>query len=299
MPTVFEKVLVPFDGSEASLVALDYGIALAKAGAHLFVLHVIDDGALVAETAAAETGFDPTDFIEALERQGRAMLDAAARRSRAASVDAATEVVHGSPVPSILATRTRLGCDLVVLGTHGRAGLARVFHGSTTEGVLRMSHAPVLTVRAEMHKLQGSQLFRRAIVALADSGPAEAALKLAAKLARSTGTEVMPCIAIDTHHIHDMAVQYGYAPQPLISDLFAEAQEQVKPMTARLGLGTREPTVVEGEVVSAILGFAEQRDADVIVMGSHGRSGLSRLVLGSVAEGVVRRSPIPVLVVRQ
>lgn len=299
MTAIFENVLVPLDGSAPSLTALDYGLALARAGAHLRVVHVVDESRLVAETAAAETGFDPTNLLNALEEQARAIIGLATLRSRAAGVESAAEIVHAHPVWAILDASKRSGCDLIVMGTHARSGLTRAFLGSTTEGVLRMSETPVLTVRAGIGKGE-DELFRRAVVAVDDSAPAEAALGLAARLAISMNTEVVVGHAIDTRHLHDMAAQYGYDPKPILDDWYADARTLIKPLLLKVGLATStEPTIVEGNPASAILQLAQDQKADVIVVGSHGRSGLARLILGSVAEGVVRRSPIPVLVVRR
>jgi len=295
----FKKILVPFDGNDASFIALDYGIALAKAGCALAIMHVVDDGELVGELAATEMGFDPTDSIVEMERKGLALLDASSRRACDAGIEPENELVHGGTVSSILAAQQRLGCDLIIAGTHGRSGAMRAIMGSTTEGVLRLSPVPVMTIRATARRAKEGSLLERAVVAIDDSTPALAALLLAAALSSSMGTHLSLCTAIDTHHLHDMAHQYGYDPTPFLQDLFTEARRDLQAPIVRAGLRADDLVVLDGQAVDEILKFAEYRDADVIVIGSHGRRGLSRLVLGSVAEGVVRRSPIPVLVVRQ
>jgi nucleotide-binding universal stress UspA family protein len=294
----FKRILVPFDGNDASFIALDYGIALAKAGGTLTIMHVVDDRELVGDLAATEMGFDPTDSLADMERKGLALLDAGSRRARDAGIEPENELVHGGTVPSILAMQQRLGCDLVIAGTHGRSGAMRAIMGSTTEGVLRLSPVPVMTIRAAARRAKEGSLLERAVVAIDDSPPAEAALLLAATLSPSMGTHLSLCTAIDTHHLHDMAHQYGYDPTPFLQDLFTEARHDLQPLLARAGLRADDLVVLDGQAVDEILKFAEYRDADVIVIGSHGRRGLSRLILGSVAEGVVRRSLIPVLVVR-
>lgn len=261
-------------------------------------MHVVDQRELIGEFAASETGFDPTEFLNDMERKGMALLDAAYRRGRGAGIEVERELVHDSPVPAILAMQERRGCDLIIAGTHGRGGAMRAIMGSTTEGILRLCSVPVLTVRAAARRAREGALLERASVAIDESAPAEAALKLSAKLSSTMGTRLSMCTAIDTHHLHDMAHQYGYDPTSLVKTLLSEARQDVAPLISRAGLKPDDLVVVEGEPADAVLQFAEHHDADVIVIGSHGRRGLSRLVLGSIAESVVRRSPIPVLVVR-
>jgi len=186
------------------------------------------------------------------------------------------------------------------MGTHARSGLARAFLGSTTEGVLRMTEAPVLAVRAGTRAGREGKLFGRAVVAVDDSDPADAAVSLAGRLRESLHTDLVPCMAVDTRHLYDMAFQYGYDATPFRGEMYAHARSVVEQsmLRARLEIPS-EVAVVEGEPVVAILQASEQHHADFLIIGSHGRRGLRRLVLGSVAEHVVRRSPIPVLVVRR
>jgi nucleotide-binding universal stress UspA family protein len=126
------------------------------------------------------------------------------------------------------------------------------------------------------------------LVAVDDSEPAEAAARLAARLKNRCGGEVVLCSAVDTQDVGG----------PLVEEMLARAQALLERVGAHAALTGVAGELVEGEPVDAILRAATTRHADVIVIGSHGRRGLDRLFLGSVAESVVRRSPVPVLVVR-
>jgi nucleotide-binding universal stress UspA family protein len=191
--------------------------------------------------------------------------------------------------------------DLIVLGTHARGGLPRAFLGSTTEGVLRSGTTPVLAVQAGMHAPPADDLFRKIVVAVDDSDPGDAAVTLASRFARTLGTACVLCSVCDTGTTYNLAATYGYDPEPFIDELRAHARAVVDGALARgaFPAATASTTVPEGEPVGQILATAERSGAAAIVIGSHGRRGLRRLVLGSVAEAVIRRSTVPVFVVRQ
>ena len=140
---MYENILVPVDGSDASLDALDEAVALAaEQDARLNVLYVV-------ETAAA-SGISGMDVLSAMEEAGEHAITQASERVREAGLDVDEQhVVHGVPHQSILAAVEEWGVDLVVMGTHGRTGLGRFLLGSVTEKVVRLSPVPVLTVRPE------------------------------------------------------------------------------------------------------------------------------------------------------
>ena len=190
--------------------------------------------------------------------------------------------------------------QLIVIGTHARSGVPRAFLGSTTEGVLRSGTTPVLAVRAGMSATPDTALLRKLLVAVDDSDPADAAVALAAKLSHTLGSTCVLCSVFDSRETYDKALTYGYDPSTFLHELRAQAQKAVEGARTRgaFAPGTTSEAIVEDEPAAGIIAAAERNGADAIVMGSHGRRGLRRLFLGSVAEAVVRRSPIPVLVVR-
>jgi nucleotide-binding universal stress UspA family protein len=129
-------------------------------------------------------------LLEALDEEGRVRLAEAVSRCAQANVTPTAELLHDAPVPAILAAAKKYACDLIVMGTHARTGVARLFLGSTTEGVLRWSDVPVLTIRAEGAVQR--QPFATALVGIADSEASDAATALAAKLEPSFNTRVVP-----------------------------------------------------------------------------------------------------------
>jgi nucleotide-binding universal stress UspA family protein len=144
----FTSVLVPYDGVEPSQAALALALRLLGPTDRLVVMTVVNEAPLLAESAVSVAAYDPTELFDAMDEEGRALIADAVSRCAAAKVTPVTELIHDTPVPAILAVAKKHGCDLIVMGTHGRSGIGRLFLGSTTEGVLRQSDVPVLTIRA-------------------------------------------------------------------------------------------------------------------------------------------------------
>ena len=128
----FTSVLVPYDGAEPSKAALTLALALLTPESRLVLVTVVNEAPLMAESAVSVAAYDPSELFEALDQEGGILLAEAVGRCAGASVTPVTEMVHDTPVPAILATAKKHGCDLIVMGTHGRSGVARFFLGSTT-----------------------------------------------------------------------------------------------------------------------------------------------------------------------
>jgi nucleotide-binding universal stress UspA family protein len=173
----FSSVLVPYDGSEPARAALAQSFVLLQPSARLIVVTIIDEAQLISGASA-------------LHVEGHARLADAVRRCAQANVTPTAELLHEAPVPAILAAAKKYACDLIVMGTHARTGVARLFLGSTTEGVLRWSDVPVLTIRAE--DAVQRHPFATALVGIADSEASDAATALAAKLEPTFNTHVVP-----------------------------------------------------------------------------------------------------------
>ena len=292
----FTRLLVPYDGSDPARAALTTAIALAQPGTTVTIVTVVDETTVIAQTASTMLAFDATALIEALDQQGAALLDDAQAQCRSVHVTAAVQLVHATPVVGIVSAIEKQTCDLIVMGTHARTGLARTFLGSTSEGVLRLSPVPVLTVRTGDHI--GSAPLASALVAIDDSAPADAAVALAARLQRTAGTQIVACHAVDLTRLYNTAIGYAFEPEHLEGELHDEGSTIVKHALERGGLGPDTPiAIVDGEPALAVIAEAEERHATLIIAGTHGRRGLSRFILGSVAENIVRHSTIPVLVV--
>jgi nucleotide-binding universal stress UspA family protein len=146
---MYMRILVPVDGSSASLKGLDEAIKLAKAsGARLKLVHVVNDP--IADAPDVLPASYHQDVIASLVEQGQKVLDAAEAAARAQNVAAETvliERIGGRAADSIIGVAKQWPADLIAMGTHGRRGLRRLVMGSDAELVLRSTPVPVLMVR--------------------------------------------------------------------------------------------------------------------------------------------------------
>ena len=145
---MFSRILVPTDFSPPSDAALEYArILAAKFGSSLRILHVIDDPTAASEFVA--DGFAPSteDIRTGLLEHGRKRLEQLMNLVDRSRYHAHADVVMGSPAAAIIDYATATGTSLIVMGTHGRTGLAHLLMGSVAEQVVRTAPCPVLTVR--------------------------------------------------------------------------------------------------------------------------------------------------------
>jgi nucleotide-binding universal stress UspA family protein len=181
-------------------------------------------------------------------------------------------------------------CDLIVMGRRGLSRLERTLVGSVTARVIGHSHRDVLVVPGD------AQLgFRRVLVATDGSKHCRSAVERAIDFSRSYGGEIRAVSIVDVP-----AEFYAEAPQ-VVEDMVQKSQgyvEEVKTQAEASGVKA-EGFVKEGEPYQAIIDIAKEKDVNIIVMGSHGRTGLKRLLMGSVVEKVIGYAPCPVLIARQ
>ncbi|PSP86331.1 universal stress protein [Halobacteriales archaeon QS_1_68_17] len=138
---MYDKILVPTDGSEVSRRATEHAVDLAeKYGATVTALYVVDIGRL--EGMSLDVG----GSIERLEDEGEDYVAAVVDAAESAGLDAGSEIRLGKPAEEILEYADEAGVDLIVMGTHGRGGLGRRLLGSVTERVVRLSDVPVHVV---------------------------------------------------------------------------------------------------------------------------------------------------------
>ena len=293
---MFSRVLVPYDGSEPAEQALAYGIACARAGAALDIVHVVDESSVTMQPATDVSGFDPLPLLDALEDSAKAVLEAARARCRAAGVEANIEVVHEQALGGRAGAAEHHHDQRIVMGTHGRSGLQSMLLGSMNDGVMREGSAPVLTVRTGMRPPREA-FFRKVLLAVDDSDPSDAAIGLANRIATEWQTSIVVFSAYDPTSIYEAASDAAIDATELLNEERDGAAAVAERARAMLPAGRASVLVVEGEAAHAIVAAAKDESIEAIVMGSHGRRGLERLFLGSVAEHVVRESPCPVLVV--
>lgn len=291
------KILFPTDFSPAGRPALDEALLWAEVhGAELLLLHVLS--LRTADPLNPEHHFPETEALFArlheLASTEMASLVAAHRERPFAireTIQAAPEVDRG-----ILDFAEEQDVDLVVMGTHGRRGPAHLLFGSIATEVLRRSPRPVLVVPSRGERPAGR--LRRVLAPVDFSVASRFAVDHARVLAGAAGA------TLELFHVlPDLEVPLPMNPAGLgasatvVTDLEPAAESALAELVAAPGADCRiETRVWHGPPAATILNRAEETGADLIVIASHGHTGLDRLLLGSVAERVARLASCPVLV---
>jgi nucleotide-binding universal stress UspA family protein len=288
-------VLCPVDFSDISQHALDHAAAIARwYEARLTLLYVFPNFPVV-DIPSLVLG-EPDR-----ERLMAGLRGMAAAVPQQVSMDFRIEeaaYTHEAIVAQIGATHA----DLLVLGTHGRSGFQRLFLGSVTEKVIRKAPCPTLVVPPRIADVPaGSPIqFRRIVCPVDFSVSSLEALAYAINLAQEADAQ------LTLLHVVELLPVLSEAPMPpsdlshIREETAADARRKLQsliPDSAHTYC-TVETAVVEGRAYREILHQATQRQADLIVMGVHGRRALDQLVFGSTTHHVIRASACPVLIVR-
>ena len=286
-----QHVLFPTDRSAWSEVVFAHAARFARR--HGATLHVL--------TVSVGAGRDEDTLVTA---PAATSDDFAARLHEAAADAVGFEVVHASlTAPSVprgvLDYAEQIDADLVVMATHGRRGVDHALIGSIAEGVVRRAPCPVLTVRPTAEHTETNS--HRILVPVDLSVNARSALAHAREIAEDSGAEV------HLLHVAQAFPNYGTAEAPPVSASLSETERRELetalagiagevlgddlPVTLHVEAGLGNPAII-------VLDLAERLDIDLVVLGSHGRSGIRRFWLGSVTEKVVQLAPCPVFTVK-
>ncbi|MBI3270344.1 MAG: universal stress protein [Planctomycetes bacterium] len=284
---MFKRVLVPLDGSALSEAVLPHASRIAALfGAEFVLLRVAPPGG----AAGMEAVYTESMLADECERY----LHETAARLRGTGLEVRTIVRHGPVAQTIAEEAKAVAADLLAMSTHGRSGVSRWVFGSVTEKVVRLASLPTLLVRPPVRApaTAGEPLFSRVLVPLDGSGLAESILTPLAGFLERIQAEVN-LVRVEG------GTQVLVRGQP-VPGRVAAAQSYLGQLQGRFaGRGMRIVTECRfGRAADEILRYAEERACDLIAMSAHGRSGVSRLLLGSVADKVLRASPIPVLLLR-
>jgi nucleotide-binding universal stress UspA family protein len=286
-------VVVPTDFSAESLKALRYAAGLVrKFGAKLHVVHV-------SEVDFAVPGpSQPGRNLQLSETQIREELEAGTGDSIAATVHGRT----GRAFDQICRFAREIEADLVVMSTHGRTGLKRLFLGSNAERVVQHSGSPVLVVRQSEREFvaEGAPLQIQTILVPTDfSGSSMEALDYAVEFGRQFGARLVlfhsfsvpELITTDPYGPHNMPV----TPEQARSAAEDQMREFVKDFD--FGGVDFETQITTGRAAEEICDYAEKQKMDLIITSTHCRTGFMHVLIGSIAEHVVRYARSPVLVV--
>ncbi len=295
---MYERILVPLDGSEVAQTALPYATELGgRMGSRITLIYV------------SESADDPyhhmhrlymQDMIEGTKRSAEKYMDRSGGKEM--RVDAA--IVVGNPAEQIADHAETENVGLIIMSTHGRSGVKRWALGSVADKVMRATTRPVALIRAKrvLSDMAGRGILDRILVALDGSKESEAVVPYAEELASRLKAELalVQVVAPDYHIYGAGGPEYGVYADQQMDAIKAYARGYLEETGSRLrqaGIAVR-CIVGTGTAADEIITIADEISADLVAMSTHGRSGVGRWALGSVAERVVRSGSTPVLLVR-
>lgn len=299
-------MIVPLDGSPLAERVLPYVQYLAPHyDADVQLVRVVSDSVMVdaaigryyqAEMAALEQQDRWQQAYNSACAHANGYLFSMAARLHGLGIRATSDVCDGTPV-DVIVDAARRPDAWITMATHGRSGVRRWALGSVADAVVQLSHAPVLLVRAGDASIH-EWAVKRVLVPLDGSMHACQALPLAYDVAARTGAEVQLLEVLNP--LPEAEVVWDTLPRGFDARRRADAEAE---LNALAGEGRAQglhvtATVTAGYPAEEIIHAAARRNVDLIVMATHGRSGIRRLVLGSVADKVLHALPTPLLLVR-
>lgn len=286
---MYEDILLPFDGSDGAAETLHHAAEIAHwADATIHVL-------FVADTTRDSVTVVETQVVDALVQEGKDIVEEAEKTLRTLGGDYDSDVVQGNPAPTIVEYAERYDHDLIVMPTHGRKGVSRYLVGSVTEKVVRLASVPVLTVRMQPDE-QLAFPYENILIPTDGSAGATHAAEHGLSLATSCDATVHALSVVDDTSLGQnvrstiSGRERKQTATDAVDDLVSEAEIH--------GVTDIVSHIEHGTPIEVILDTIESSDIDAVVMGTMGRRGTDRILLGSVAEKTVRSAPVPVITVQ-
>lgn len=242
-----------------------------------------------------------SNVSQALNRSAEAVARSAALTLKKHWPDATVQVCEGSPIDAIITEATRMRARVIVVGWRGHGVMRRLLVGSVSRGVVRRARTAVLVVRRQRKTMQ------RIVIGLDESAHARHALELVAALAVPPGGHVTVLRAIERLTVPSPVHLTPDTRAIVVSEV--DRINQTRRVKASKATGSAvaklvargwaaDAKVTAGDPLWDLLAEVDRSRADLLVIGARGVSGLTRLLLGSVAEGALNRSAVPVLIVR-
>jgi nucleotide-binding universal stress UspA family protein len=291
----FRTVLLAADFSESSRGAFQVACALAREESTRVVVLNVMEPMYVPEPPVH---FGPQSIRYLVIPRASSEHESRKRHLREVYVpdhplDVDYQTKEGEIAEEILRCSEAMGCDLIVMGTHGRHGLGRLLAGSIAETVLRKAPCPVLALRRQAAPWRGEPI--RVVLHPTDfSECSEASLQVARVLARDVGARLVLLHVTPLEVALEGGLAGGGDPGA-DRDALEVIRGQMEGPDLKYPVETR---LERGDPAARVLRVAGEVGAGLIVMGTHGRSGLGRVLMGSVAEAVLRRARCPVLIAR-
>jgi len=301
--TLRQDVLFPTDFSPYANHAFGYALEFCnRRKSTLHIAHVIDTrlfnigsghGVWVAES-------DMKRVREALHEHAERRVNDLAKRARDVDVEVVAHIEHDTPVRGIIKTAEQSGCGMIVTATHGRSGLDHIVFGSVAERIVRESSVPVMCIKHPEHEFVDSENHEvrlRKVLFPTDFSPfSEKTLPIAKAICKEFGATLVLL------HVNDFPlVVPEYLPElstSPVQDMEAYSSEALEKLKNSITDVPVEIELATGHPHTEICKVVDKDDIDLAVISTHGRSGVSHVLLGSVAEKIVRKAHCPVLTVR-
>jgi len=296
---MYQRILVPLDGSELAEVALPYAEELAgKLGSEIILIH------------AAESPGKGQD--EALQSYLKRMVNATAQNAMkhvsklgAHEVKVRSQILVGDAAEALIDFAEKEAVELIVMATHGRTGIRRWALGSVATKMVTASNRPMVLIRAKGTRpdVREQGAVRKTLVPLDGSQTGEAIIPYVRELASKLKGEVVLFQTIQPLYnvvvTVEGAIYVPYTPEEMKS-MVTTAEGYLQKVSGSLSRQGVEATskVTIGSAADEIIRFADETHADLVAMSTHGRSGIDRWAFGSVADKVLHAGNTPILLVR-
>ena len=307
---MYTRILTPLDGSEVSEHVLPYARALAS-GLSLLMTVLM---AVEPEHPTISRALNPLMHWHETEdhrtSHAESYLSSVTARMGGAGLAVEGSLIHSDPATGIVEEAAKDPGVLIAMASHGRSGLARWWMGSVADKVLHTADNPLLIVRSQSElSTAQEQALERLVVPVDGSELAEEVFPHVAYLSQALGlpVDLLQVTLSEAEYYQAMSMGLRVLPPTLPSfqsfseTVDGEAMEYLANAKTRLTQMGAEPVqerVLQGAAADTIVDLATSRPNNLVAMTTHGRSGVGRMILGSVAERVVRQSGGPVLLIR-
>jgi nucleotide-binding universal stress UspA family protein len=299
----FQNIIVPIDFSKMSVQAIQIAKQLARrfsASIHLAHVHQLN---YAADFVAPSPPMVPFSFMPYEQTGEQTALKELKKVASESGVSSATcNVLSGAPpFDEICRLAQTIAADLVVMPTHGRTGLKHVFLGSTAERIVQHSSCPVLVTRENALQANNrSRLRIKTILVPVDfSSCSREGLRYAIAFASEFGAKIILVHATYLGYVYSSEGTTIYDIPGLQKTARKTAERKMREFVRSVNFGDvkYETAFTDGSPVLDICGFAKDHDIDLIITSTHGFTGFTHVLMGSIAEQVVRHAPCSVLVV--